>query len=306
MVWVPRALLTRESTDPRTALLAEHDSTSCSTASSHDEACTWFVRQYKALDKPIRKYAKEANRNVDKMIPYLLKMEPILSRKGGGDYDGHLAYATIPGLPKWSDYLKNIAAEYNLSHRHLQRKLETARGEKKEAHRSTAPGPRSKAVVLTAKQTRHMCKVAAKVGEIADLVNHARDFAGAVADLVKMAHTPAELFSILEAQAGVEDDLTAELKVRAVKEAKQEAETFIVSLISAALQYVFSLEKVAAKLDITDEAKAILKRQRTKWHRELNRHIALYHAARELVNGDDLSQLDAAVTDETGLCQRRP
>ena len=76
-----------------------------------------------------------------------------------------------------------------------------------------------------------------------------------------------------------------------MKEAKQEAETSIVSLITAALQYIFSLEKPVAKLDITDEAKDILKRQLRKWHRELDRHIALYNAARKLLNGDDLSKL---------------
>lgn len=88
--------------------------------------------QYETLDKEIREGIGIVVRGVNQIIPAMLKMEPLLSRKGDQHDPNHVRMLVAAGLPTWDDYKEQVAWEFQISVRTVQRKLERARGHRKE------------------------------------------------------------------------------------------------------------------------------------------------------------------------------
>ena len=88
--------------------------------------------RFDALDKEVRAGGKVIVRGIGQMIPALAKMEPFLSRKGEDHEPHHVKMLIAAGLPTWEDYKRQVAAEFEISVRTVQRKLEEHRGYPKE------------------------------------------------------------------------------------------------------------------------------------------------------------------------------
>ena len=84
---------------------------------------------FNRLNRKIRAYGKASFITISKMVPVLAEMEQLLSQKRG--WGSPLRGL---GLPLWSKYLNNIAEEFDLSVRTLQRRLHEYRGEDNEEH----------------------------------------------------------------------------------------------------------------------------------------------------------------------------
>jgi hypothetical protein len=95
-------------------------------------AVTKLKDQFNALDKEVRTGGRVIVRGIGQMIPALAKMEPFLSRKGEHHEPHRVRMLIAAGLPTWEDYQKQVAAEFEMSVRTVQRKLEEHRGHPKE------------------------------------------------------------------------------------------------------------------------------------------------------------------------------
>ena len=84
--------------------------------------------EFNALDKEVRAGGKSIVRGIGQMIPALAQMEPFLSRKGEHHEPHYVKMLIAAGLPSWEDYKKQVAAEFEMSVRTVQRKLEEHRG----------------------------------------------------------------------------------------------------------------------------------------------------------------------------------
>ena len=84
---------------------------------------------YNRLNRKLRAYGKASFITLTKMIPLLAEMEQLLSQKRGWGSPLHGL-----DLPRWSKYLNNIAEEFDLSVRTIQRRLHEYRGEDNEEH----------------------------------------------------------------------------------------------------------------------------------------------------------------------------
>jgi hypothetical protein len=84
---------------------------------------------FNRLNRKIRAYGKTSFITISKMVPVLAEMGQLLSQKRGWG-------SPLRGLdlPLWSKYLNNIAEEFDLSVRTLQRRLHEYRGEDNEEH----------------------------------------------------------------------------------------------------------------------------------------------------------------------------
>lgn len=88
--------------------------------------------EFAVLDKEVRKGGGLIGRGIRIAISALAKMEPFLSRKGEHHEPHHVKMLIAAGLPTWDEYKKQVAAEFEISVRTVQRKLEEHRGHPKE------------------------------------------------------------------------------------------------------------------------------------------------------------------------------
>jgi hypothetical protein len=74
------------------------------------------------LDPAIRGCAADVAKGIDKMLPFLHELEPVMSRKGKNKIPG------LAGLPPWLVYLEELGKEFDLHIRSIQRRLREYRG----------------------------------------------------------------------------------------------------------------------------------------------------------------------------------
>ena len=99
--------------------------------------------EFIAIDKEVRAGGEIVVRGIGQMIPALAKMEPFLCRKGEHHDPHHVKMLVAAGLPTWEEYKRQVAAEFELSVRQVQRKLAEHRGHPKE-HRRLSDGTRTR------------------------------------------------------------------------------------------------------------------------------------------------------------------
>src|ERR1039458_6687669 len=119
--------------------------------------------RFTVLDTEVRKGGKVVVRGIAQMIPALAEMEPFLSRKGEHHEPHYVKMLVAAGLPTWSEYLAQLAEEFEISVRKIQRRLEEHRGHPKERQpRRLSGGGRSAAPKPTNKRTNAAQATAAK------------------------------------------------------------------------------------------------------------------------------------------------
>ena len=92
--------------------------------------------RFTVLDTEVRKGGKVVVRGIAQMIPALAEMEPFLSRKGEHHEPHYVKMLVAAGLPTWSEYLAQLAEEFEISVRKIQRRLEEHRGHPRNASRA--------------------------------------------------------------------------------------------------------------------------------------------------------------------------
>jgi hypothetical protein len=117
-------------------------------------------KRFSELNGLIRRLAAPVPLTVKKLIPPLAAMEQLLSQKRGWG-------SGMRGLPRWSKYLNEIADEYDLSVRTIQRHLHKYRGENNEVHPTRGKTNKQRGIPpqLTPTDRRQLVQLAGAVWE---------------------------------------------------------------------------------------------------------------------------------------------
>ncbi len=236
---------------------------------------------FKELDKEVRKCGGVVVRTIKKMLPLLEQVRELLSRKGDERYARVRKEA---GLPAWGKYLKNVAEEFDLSERTIQRKLAELRGDDADDEGSErddenndgdtiSHNPQASYTPPTRREFRPYVELAGAVNGVLGEYDHPVDGERPTVEAVLEA---------LRGRAIPEQSVDA---AEQVSSRLEPIEQTMVPFIAAAIQYILSLENAVyyhAK-DVTPERQTRLDLNKAAWREILSntKMKAIYDAARE-------------------------
>jgi uncharacterized phage-associated protein len=219
--------------------------------------------KFQKLDAGIRACGGAVIHTVEQMLPQLNDMWKLLSRKGG-------KFSTDKDkLPGWTEYIKEIAAEFGLSLRTIQEKLSEFRkcGTTTD-HNKKPPVRRSKTWHADAKDSRALAGAQLAINDLIAAYEAGVDMAPAYQQYKKVAVSPAKLSDIVESAKPESNkaDVDAEVKKK------------LVPVVETAERYIRALEALvySSSVNLTEEQKKTFQKPKEAW-RAILRHARGVH-----------------------------
>lgn len=246
---------------------------------AQQEAANQLADRFESLHKQTYRDGNGVIRCVDKMLPSIEEMRQLTSRKGDREFkelrrltkraDGRQYFDKYPMVPEFTTWLSNLADEFGLSLRTLQRKLAEFRGESADApNPNPNPNPNRSSAAYKAPTRREFVPYVLLAEQVNTLID---EYSNPTTGDVPAAMEGLKKLAISEDRIGKALTNTATLET---------AEELVAPVIASAAAYIRALED--ALYENTPERLARVERYKAEWR--ILRHDAklkpLYDAVR--------------------------